>query len=107
TDLVRRLENSTEVGEVLSAWTVPPSSAPSFVSKDGRTGLIVAAIAGGETDAQVNAKRLYDELVHDRDGIQVRAGGEATVYWQENEQTQKELLFMEAGALALGFVVRA
>jgi uncharacterized membrane protein YdfJ with MMPL/SSD domain len=105
TDLVRRLENSAAVGEVLSAWTAPPSSAPAFVSKDGRTGLIVAAISGGETDAQLNAKRLYDELVHDRDGIQVRAGGEATVYWQVNEQTQKDLLFMEAVALPLSFVV--
>ena len=105
TDLVRRLENSPAVGQVSSAWTVPPASAPSFISEDGKTGLIVAAITGGDADAQVNAKRLSDELIHDRDGVVVRAGGEATVYWQVNEQTQKDLLFMESLALPLSFVV--
>jgi len=105
TDLVRRLENSPSVGEVLSTWTVPPTSAPSFVSKDGKTGLIVAAVSGGESDAPLNAKRLFDELVHDRDGVTVRAGGDATVYWQVNEQTQNDLLLMEMVALPLSFVV--
>ena len=105
TDLVRRLENSSAVRQVVSAWTAAPASAPSFISKDGRTGLIVAAIAGGEADAQSHAKRLSDELVTDRDGVLVRAGGDATVYWQVNEQTQEDLLFMEALALPLSFVV--
>ncbi len=105
TDLVRRLQHSPAVGNVMSAWTVGPASAPSFVSRDGRTGLIVAAISGGESDAQLNAKRLAGELVHDRDGVTTRAGGEATVYWQVNEQTQKDLVFMESLALPLSFVV--
>jgi uncharacterized membrane protein YdfJ with MMPL/SSD domain len=39
--------------------------------------LIVAGITGGETGAQKHAKELTDELVHDRDGLTVRAGGEA------------------------------
>ena len=55
-----------------SAWTVPPAAAHSFFGEDGKTGLIVAAISGGETNAQNNAKRLSDELVHDRDGVTVR-----------------------------------
>jgi uncharacterized membrane protein YdfJ with MMPL/SSD domain len=90
---------------VQSAWTVSPSAARSYVSDDGRTGLIVAAITGGENDAQRNAKQLYDELVYDRDGVTVRAGGDATVYWQVNAQTEKDLLLMEALALPLSFLV--
>jgi uncharacterized membrane protein YdfJ with MMPL/SSD domain len=105
TDLVQRLQNSANVGQVRSAWTVPPAAAQSFISKDGKTGLIVAAISGGETNAQNNAKRLSDELVHDRDGVMVRAGGNATVYWQVNEQTRKDLLLMESLALPLSFLV--
>jgi RND superfamily putative drug exporter len=105
TGLVERLQNSANVGRVQSAWTVPPASAPSFISKDGKTGLIVAAITGGETKAQINAKHLSDELVHDRDGVTLRAGGDATVYWQVNEQTRKDLAVMEALALPLSFLV--
>jgi uncharacterized membrane protein YdfJ with MMPL/SSD domain len=105
TDLVRRLENSAHVGKVQSAWTVPKPTADAFISKDGKTGLIIAPISGGETNAQINARALYDELVGDRDGVGVRAGGDATVYWQVNEQTQKDLLLMEVLALPLSFLV--
>jgi uncharacterized membrane protein YdfJ with MMPL/SSD domain len=105
TELVRRLQNSANVGQVRSAWTVPPAAAHSFISQDGKTGLITAAISGGETKAQNNAKHLSDELVHDRDGVRVRVGGEATVYWQVSEQTRKDLLLMESLALPLSFLV--
>jgi RND superfamily putative drug exporter len=105
TDLVRRLQNSPHVGQVRSAWTVPPPAAPAFVSKDGKTGLIVAAISGGEANAQKNAERLSGELAHDRDGVTVRLGGEATATWQVDEQTRDDLLVMESLALPLSFVV--
>ncbi|MDT5220763.1 MAG: putative drug exporter of the superfamily, partial [Mycobacterium sp.] len=105
TDLVARLQNSANVREVRSGWTVPPDAASAFFSKDGKTGLIVAAIAGGESNAALNAKQLSDELVHDRDGVAVRAGGDATVNWQVNAQTQKDLLLMESVALPLSFLV--
>ncbi|OBF26460.1 hypothetical protein A5724_31330 [Mycobacterium sp. ACS1612] len=105
TDLVRRLNDSPDVEQVHSPWTVPRAAASSLVSKDGKTGLIVAAITGGETGAPLNAKRLTDEFIGDRDGVRIRAGGDATVYWQVNEQTQEDLLFMESLALPLSFVV--
>ena len=105
TDLVQRLRSSANVGQVRSAWTVPPAAAHSFISKDGKTGLIMAAISGGEANAPSNAKQLSDRLVHDRDGIRVRVGGEATVSWQINEQTRKDLLLMESLALPLSFLV--
>jgi uncharacterized membrane protein YdfJ with MMPL/SSD domain len=104
TDLVRRLQNSANVGRVVSAWTAPPSAAPSFISRDGKSGLIIAGISGGETDAQRNAERLADEFVHDRDGVTVRTGGEAGIYWQINDQTQKDLLLAESLAMPLSFV---
>jgi uncharacterized membrane protein YdfJ with MMPL/SSD domain len=105
TDLVQRLQNSPNVGRVVSPWTAPASAVPALISMDGKTGLIMAGIFGGETDAQKNAKRLADELVHDRDGVKVRAGGDATVYWQVNAQTQNDLLLMESLAMPLSFLV--
>jgi uncharacterized membrane protein YdfJ with MMPL/SSD domain len=44
-------------------------------------------------------------LVHDRDGVTVRAGGEAMIYVQINGQTQKDLLLMESIAIPLSFLV--
>ena len=88
-----------------SAWTAPPSAAPALVSKDGKTGLIVAGITGGESDAQKHAKELTERLVHDRDGVTVRAGGEAMIYVQINGQSEKDLLLMESIAIPLSFVV--
>ena len=88
-----------------SAWTAPQSAAPALVSKDGKTGLIVAGITGGESGAQKHAKELTDRLVHDRDGVTVRAGGVAMTYVQINTQSEKDLLMMEAIAIPLSFIV--
>jgi RND superfamily putative drug exporter len=104
-DIVQRLQASPNVGQVVSAWTSPPSATPSLISKDGKTGLIVAGISGGDTDAQKHAKKLARELVYDRDGVTVRAGGVAMVYAQVNAQTEKDLLLMESIAIPLSFLV--
>jgi RND superfamily putative drug exporter len=105
TDIVNELKASPYVADVTSAWTSPQSAAPALVSKDGGTGLIVAGITGGESGAQKHAKELTDRLIHDRDGVTVRAGGEAMTYVQINAQSEKDLLTMESIAIPLSFVV--
>ena len=105
TDIAAQLQESPHVAEVTSAWTAPPSAAPALVSKDGKTGLIVAGITGGESDAQKYAKELTQRLVHDRDGVTVRAGGEVMIYLQINSQSEKDLLLMESIAIPLSFLV--
>ncbi len=105
TDLVSQLQASPHVADVTSAWTAPESAAPALVSRDGKTGLIVAGITGGESDAQKYTKELTERLVHDRDGVAVRAGGEAMTYVQITEQSEKDLLLMESIAIPLSFLV--
>ena len=105
TDIAGQLQSADHVADVTSAWTAPPPVAPALISKDGKTGLIVAGITGGESDAQKHAKALTDRLVHDRDGVTVRAGGEAMIYVQINGQSEKDLLMMESIAIPLSFVV--
>lgn len=105
TEIVERLRNSANVVAVRSAWTVPLAASHPYISNDGKTGLIVAALSGGETKALTNAKLLAEELAHDRGSVTVRAGGDATVVWQVNVQTQKDLLVMESVALPLSFLV--
>jgi putative drug exporter of the RND superfamily len=100
--IVDQLAHAANVGQVLSPWT--GARPRSLVSEDGKTGLIVVGITGTDNDVQKRAKQLAEQYVHDRDGVTVRAGGEATIYWQINEQTRKDLLLMEALAMPLSFV---
>ena len=76
-----------------------------MVSGDGRSGLIVAGIAGEENKTQEYAKDLSDGLVHDRDGVTVRAGGDAMVNVEITEQSQRDLLLMESLAIPISFLV--
>jgi RND superfamily putative drug exporter len=105
TDIVRQLQGSPFVAQVTSAWTVPPAASRALVSKDGNTGLIVAGITGGQNGAPKHAEALRDQVVHDRDGVSVRVGGEAMMATQINHQTQKDLKLMESIAIPLSFLV--
>jgi RND superfamily putative drug exporter len=99
------LTRSPHVTSVTSAWTAPPASLAALVSQDGHSALIVADIAGDETRAQGYAKALSDSVVHDRDGVTVRAGGTAMVNVGITEQSQHDLFRMESLAIPLSFLV--
>jgi RND superfamily putative drug exporter len=103
-ELVGLLKRSPYVIDVKSAWTAPPQAAQALVSRDGKTGLIIAGLTGGETGAQQHAADLLGQLPHFED-ITVQSGGEAATYVQTIEQTKKDLLVMEAIAVPLSFVV--
>jgi RND superfamily putative drug exporter len=109
TEIVDHLKRAAHVESVTSAWTAPPQAAAELISTDGKTGLIVAGLSGGENDAQKYAKALSDDIVRDRagaqDGVTVRFGGMAMVYAQITDQSQHDLLLMESIAIPLSFVV--
>ncbi len=109
THIVDQVKRSAGVYNVSSAWTgptaIPPHLAVDLVSKDGKSGLIVANLKGGENYAQNYAKAIAKQVVHDRDGVTVRAGGLATVYTQINHQNERDLLLMESLAIPLSFLV--
>ncbi|MGE2815519.1 MMPL family transporter [Mycobacterium heidelbergense] len=103
-ELVDKLQRSPLVYNVSSPWT-GTAAGGDLVSQDGKSGLIVINLKGGETNAQQNAQTLSDEFVHDRDGVSVRAGGSAMQYAQINKQNQDDLVVMEAIAIPLSFLV--
>ena len=105
TDIADRLTSSAHVTSVSSAWTAPRGAAAPLVSEDGKSGLIVAGIAGSESDTQAYAADLSDRFAHDRDGVTVQAGGLAMVNAQITEQAQHDMLVMEAIAIPLSFIV--
>jgi RND superfamily putative drug exporter len=109
TDIVAQVQGSSGVYNVVSAWTGPtarpPHLAADLVSKDGKSGLIVANLEGGENNAQKYAKSIAAQVAHDRDGVTVRAGGQAMAYDQINRQNERDLLLMESLAIPLSFLV--
>ena len=105
TELVDDLLRSSHVASATSLWTAPAPERGALVSRDGKSGLIVAGIAGDESKTQEYAKELSDKLVHDRDGVTVRAGGDAMVNVEITEQSQSDLLLMESLAIPISFVV--
>jgi putative drug exporter of the RND superfamily len=104
-DVVDQVKRSPHIADVTSAWTAAPGASAELVSKDGKSGLIVAGIKGNENDALTYAKTLADEVSGTRDGITVRAGGVAMVNVQITEQSQRDLLLMESIAIPFSFLV--
>ena len=105
TELVDELMRSPRVASATSLWTAPAAERGALVSRDGKSGLIVAGIAGDESKTQEYTKELSDKLVHDRAGVTVRAGGDAMVNVEITEQSQRDLLLMESLAIPISFVV--
>ena len=105
-DIAARLDASPNVLTVSTPWTSPPAAAAELISTDGKTGLVVAAMAGGENNAQIYAAALAEQVVGDRgDGVTVRAGGTSMIIKQINQTTQRDLMRMEAIAVPLSFLV--
>ena len=109
THIAAYLGNDSQVTGVISAWTAPPTATDSLISVDGRSGLVVAGVSGGEKEAPQRAQALAD-AVAERVGRQhrevtVQAGGSGMVFAQITAQTGRDVLVMEAIALPISFAV--
>ncbi|MFF9482871.1 MMPL family transporter [Streptomyces sp. NPDC014733] len=102
--IVQELKQSPHVAAVSSPWTVPAPAAATLTSKDGRTGLITAGIDGSESDAQHYASDLAAQVTKAPEGVVVKAGGSAMLYAQVRDQSEKDLVFMEAVATPLSLL---
>ncbi len=101
--------DSPHVANTASPCTVPPTGGDGLLSRDGATCLVVIGITGGENNAQHHAQDIADAVAKSvlpaHPDATVRAGGSAMVYSQINHQNEHDLLFMEALAIPLSFVV--
>jgi putative drug exporter of the RND superfamily len=62
-DISEQLHSSPFVSEVTSTWTATPTGAAALTSRDGKSGLIIAAISGGGSEGQEHAKALVQQLL--------------------------------------------
>jgi RND superfamily putative drug exporter len=92
------------VADVQSAWSAAPQAAAAMISKDGRTGLIVAGLTGTDNEVQKHAADIEKILPH-FDGVTAAAGGEALGNTQVVQQSLEDLLVMEIVAVPLSFIV--
>lgn len=105
TSIVDQLSASPHVVSVASPWTVPPQDAARLLSRDGSSGLIVAGIGGDESTVAARATELARQLVTDRNGVTVRAGGVTIFSSQIEEQTKHDMLLMESIAIPISLFV--
>ncbi len=107
--IVDRIADDPNVVSVASLWTSPPQAADSLRSVDGRTGLIVAELTGGEDAAPRHGQRLAEDIsaavLPQHGDVTVLAGGSAMVFAQIISQTKRDVVLMEAIALPLSFAV--
>lgn len=108
-DIVDRLTGEPNVASVTSAWTSPPMVAAELISRDKRSGVIVAGITGGENNgpyhAHLVANMIKTSVLPEHGDVEVLIGGSAMVYSEINHQTRRDLLLMESIAIPLSFAV--
>ncbi|MFH5227891.1 MMPL family transporter [Antrihabitans spumae] len=100
-ELTDELRASDGVSSVQSYWEAPPDLAIALRSTDSTSAIIAAKIDGDDKTAMARAEKIADELSGVRDGITVRAGGEAVGYQEVTDQVTKDLLVAEAVAIPI------
>ncbi len=80
-------------------------SSPQLISTDGRSGLIVALVAGGDDKAPQRAADAVKPFLGSHDGVTVRAGGEAIANQAVNDQTKSDLAKAEAVSIPITVVL--
>ena len=103
--IVATLAGDHNVSQVASYWSAPSQAAAGLRSKDGRSGLVVARVAGDDDAAPKRAGKLADALTGNHGDVQIRAGGIAMGYHQVNVQVRKDLAKAEAIAIPLTTLV--
>ncbi|MCR5978702.1 MMPL family transporter [Gordonia jinghuaiqii] len=97
-------DNEYVQDQILSVWTNPALDS-ALVSRDRTSTLVIASLAGGEDLAPARAVEIEKALAGEREGITIRAGGQALVFAQVNDQTSSDLFIAEAIAIPITFIV--
>ncbi|HEY3629286.1 MAG TPA: MMPL family transporter, partial [Jatrophihabitantaceae bacterium] len=104
--LVTALSHERYASQITSYWTAPPSAAGALRSDDGRTGLVVARVAGGDDQSPKRAAAIVDRITAGKTpGTTITPGGIAMAYQQVTDQVTEDLKIAEAVAVPLTVLV--
>ncbi|MFB6955004.1 MMPL family transporter, partial [Streptomyces niveus] len=94
--LTDSLKADSTVSNVVSYWD---TKSPQLVSESGSEALIALHVKGDETLRTERAEELIDRYAGDRDGVEVRAGGQIAVGIDISAQVSGDLAVAEAIAV--------
>lgn len=103
--VVEALQNSPFAEQIRPFWSQSTLTNTSLISGDQRTGLIVARIAGSDSDAPQRAQDIASPVVGRHGDVTVRGGGEALAYYEVTRQLRKDLVKIEGIALPICFII--
>ncbi|WP_067852133.1 MMPL family transporter [Nocardia shimofusensis] len=98
---VAQLTQFDEVSGVQSYWTTRADLAPALRSKDGKSALVIAYVAGDDSELTERADRISQQVQTSENGVTVRAGGLGAAFADMNTQISKDLIVAEAIAIPL------
>jgi RND superfamily putative drug exporter len=99
--LVSALDDAPDTDNVMSYWTAPRQQAGTLVSRDARSALVVARVAGNDSVAPKRVADIAASLTGTHEGVTVTAGGLGMVFSQVNNQTKDDLAKAESIAIPL------
>ncbi|MBO0845709.1 MAG: MMPL family transporter [Nocardioides sp.] len=103
--VVRAVQKSPYASQVQSYWTAPKAQAATLRSNDGRSALVVARIAGDDSQAPERTAALTEPLTGTHDGVTIIGGGIGNAYQQVNDQTKHDLAVSESVAIPITVIV--
>jgi putative drug exporter of the RND superfamily len=104
--LVTALAAERYASQISSYWTASAEVAPALRSDDGRSGLVVARIAGDDDQSPKRAGAIVERITAVSDpNTKVIAGGIAMAYHQVTNQVSEDLKIAEAVAVPLTVLV--
>ncbi|MEU5977834.1 MMPL family transporter [Streptomyces sp. NPDC047315] len=95
--LTKKLASQTGVAEVTSYWTA--SQAADLRSKDGRSALVLARLAGDDDEVLKTAKRVAPLVTGEQGVLEVRSGGRAEFNRQGSDRITSDLMRAEGIAV--------
>ncbi|MFC4373709.1 MMPL family transporter [Nocardia halotolerans] len=101
TALVANLHERDGVTDVVSYWT---THQPALRSVDGKRGLIVASVLGGEREVDERVGAVADDLSGEQGALRVRVGGFAMLMHETVEQSKTDIIKGEAIAFPLTLI---
>ena len=100
--LTASLREEPGISSVVSYWT---AGDPSLRSEDAGSALVLARIEGDEDQRKATLGRVYPQLHGERDGLDLRLGGQPAIEREVTERSQHDLRRMELLATPVVAVV--
>lgn len=104
--LVADLRRTDRIAQVVSPWDTPDPVTAGLVNKRRDKALVIAYLAGDESEGLTHSRGLIERFTGDRGaGVRVSAGGAGATFGEISQQSRRDLATSEAIVLPISFAV--